>query len=328
MAESTMQTEQRAVDDGPARAETLGCVDGGLPRPPVSVVILTFNEELNIGPCIRSCRWWCDDIHVLDSGSTDKTAQIARDLGATVHVNKFKSFGDQRNWAIDNIACRHPWHFHLDADERFTPPLVEEMLRRVKQDGAGECFDAYHCPSKMILLDRWLRWSGGYPGYQVRLFRYGKCRFIDFGHGQREDCHGAIGTIDEPYMHYGFSKSLAEWFYKHNSYSSREAMEGLTLRRSGWRPSSALWKAHGVQRRREWKNFSYSMRFRWMLRFFYNYFLRVGFLDGRSGLRYSLMISTYEYWTELKIIEEAKPWREKTEALVRRMLGAAEEGRP
>src|ERR1051325_440238 len=91
-------------------------------RPPVSVVVLTFNEEDNIRDCLLSCAW-CDDVHVLDSGSKDRTCDIAREMGAAVHFNKFKSFGDQRNWAIDNIPCKHQWHFHLDADERFPEPL-------------------------------------------------------------------------------------------------------------------------------------------------------------------------------------------------------------
>lgn len=298
-----------------------------LPRPPVSVVIMTQNEESNIGPSIRSCRWWCDDIHVLDSGSTDRTVQIARDLGATVHVHPFKSFSDQRNWAIDNIPCRHPWHFHIDAEERLTPRLVEEMARRLGPAGAGEGFDAYQCPTKVILFDRWLRWSGGYPDHQVRLFRAGKCRFLGTGDGQRQDCQGPIGTIDQPYERYGFSRSLAEWFYKQNAYATREAAEGLALRRSGWKPSKAMWRPHSPQRRREWKNVSYSMKLRWFLRFLHTYVLRLGFLDGRAGLRYSLMLSTYEYWIELKMLEQTRPWRQRTEELATRMLNQGEGGR-
>src|SRR4051794_34167182 len=91
------------------------------PTPSVSVIILTQDEERNIGDCLRSCAW-CDDVHVVDSGSRDRTCEIAAAMGAKVHRNPFQSFGQQRNWAIDNIATTHPWHFHLDADERFTQP--------------------------------------------------------------------------------------------------------------------------------------------------------------------------------------------------------------
>jgi glycosyltransferase involved in cell wall biosynthesis len=291
----------------------------GSKPPPVSVVILTYNEQINITECLRSCGW-CDDVHVLDSGSSDKTAEIATSMGAKVHVNKFKSFGDQRNWAIDNIPCKHPWHFHLDADERFTPKLIEELLQKLGPDGSSSTQSAYLCPSKMILMGRWLKYSGGYPAYQVRLFRYAQCRFVDFGHGQREDCSGSIGTLEQPYLHYNFSKGLLEWFYKHNDYSSREAQEAMLVRAGGRPALGHLSGGDATARRRAWKNMSYFLKGRALWRFLYNYFWRGGILDGRSGLRYCLMMAVYEYWTELKIRELAQPWNDKTMATVRRML--------
>jgi glycosyltransferase involved in cell wall biosynthesis len=287
--------------------------------PPVSVIILTFNEQVNVKDCIRSCAW-CDDIHVLDSGSTDKTIELAREMGATVHINKFKSFGDQRNWAIDNIPCKHPWHFHLDADERFTPELVAEMFNELGGDGHKSTKAAYLCPSKMMLLGHWLKYSGGYPSYQVRLFRYGKCRYIDFGHGQREDPQGEVGTLAEPYTHYNFSKGVLEWFYKHNDYSNREANEAMVIRAGGMPTLRQRLIGDSTSRRRAWKNFSYFLRGRAIWRFGYNFFIRGGILDGMAGFHYCAMISVYEYWTELKIVERAKPWGEKTQRLVEKML--------
>lgn len=291
----------------------------GHAKVPVSVVILTFNEQVNIRDCIRSCAW-CDDVHVLDSGSTDRTVEIARSMGAKVHHNPFRSFGSQRNWAIDNIPCRHPWHFHLDADERFTPELVAEMLEVLGPDGSRSDKAAYLCPSKMMFLGRWLKHSGGYPSYQVRLFRYGKCRFVDFGHGQREAPEGDVGTLAQPYTHYNFSKGVLEWFYKHNDYSNREAAEAMGIRALG-RPTLAQLRASdSTARRRAWKNLSYFLRGRALWRFGYNYFVRGGILDGMAGLHYCAMISVYEYWTELKILEKAKPWGDKTQRLVEKML--------
>lgn len=300
-------------------------LDGGRyegPRPPVSVVILTFNEEGNIAECIRSCSW-CDDIHVLDSGSTDRTQEIAREMGAKVHVNKFKSFGSQRNWAIDNIPCKHPWHFHLDADERFTPPVVREMCDLLGPDGARPQHVCYLCPSKMIFLGKWLKHSGNYPSYQVRLFQFGKCRFMDFGHGQREDPQGTVGTMVQPYMHYAFSKGLHEWLTKHNGYSDREAREGLALRAQGRPPLSSVFQGDSTSRRRAAKNLSYFLPLRAVWRFLYNFIIRLGFLDGLAGMHYCLMISTYEYWIELKIRELREKWSIETDEHVRRMLEAS-----
>src|SRR5690349_22231261 len=111
---ATAQTDQSTERVGGPRGD-----------PPVSVVVLTVNEEVNIADCLRSCAW-SDDVHVVDSGSTDRTCGIAREMGATVHVHPFESFGLQRNWAIDHIRHKHDWVFHLDADERFTPELVAE----------------------------------------------------------------------------------------------------------------------------------------------------------------------------------------------------------
>ncbi|MGD9689758.1 MAG: glycosyltransferase family 2 protein [Phycisphaerales bacterium] len=304
------------LDDGTGRG---GFARYEGPRPPVSVVILTYNEEGNIAECIRSCAW-SDDIHVLDSGSTDGTAEIARSLGAQVHVHRFKSFGDQRNWAIDHIPCKHPWHFHLDADERFTPGVIREMVDLIGIDGERGEHVCYLCPSKMIFLGRWLKRSGNYPSYQVRLFRYGKCRFMDFGHGQREDPQGSVGTMKQPYMHYAFSKGLLEWMTKHNGYSEREAREGLAIRAARRPPLRTVFQNDGIARRRAAKNLSYFLPMRAVWRFLYSFVARMGFLDGLAGMHYCLMISMYEYWIELKIRELRERWSLETDEHIRRML--------
>jgi glycosyltransferase involved in cell wall biosynthesis len=290
-------------------------------RPPVSVVILTFNEEVNIAACINSCKPWFDDIHVLDSGSADRTVEISRELGATVHFNKFESFGQQRNWAIDHVPCKYPWHFHLDADERFTPELVREIAEELGPDGTRSKHDAYLSPSKLIFLGRWIKRSGGYPGYQVRLFRYGRCRFIDFGHGQREQCEGSIVPLRQPYIHLGFSKGLVEWFGKHNQYSSREAGEGVAVRGTTRIPLRSLFSRDAVARRRAFKNLSFFLRARALWRFLYSYFIKLGFVDGWAGFHYCAMISMYEYWIEIKIRERESDWFGDTTRLAEK-LGA------
>lgn len=287
--------------------------------PPVSVVLLTFNEENNIGPAIESCSW-CDDIHVLDSGSTDRTCEIAASLGAKISVNKFESFGQQRNWAIDNIVCKYPWHFHLDADERFTNALVRDMRQALGPTGEGSSHAAYLIPNRMIFMNRWLKFSGGYPAYQVRLFRHGKCRFVDFGHGQREQAYGTIGRMTEAYIHHNFSKGLVEWMTKHNQYSNRESSEGVIVRHE----KPPLWKElnsnNPMIRRRALKNFSYFLKGRGLLRMLDMFLARGGWRDGAAGAHYCAMISMYEYWIELKISEKESSWRKATDDLAERLL--------
>src|SRR5438105_1042769 len=221
-------------------------------------------------------------------------------MGAHVCVNPFESFGQQRNWAIDNITCKHPWHFHLDADERFTPELVAEMLRELGPDGTRSRYGAYLVPSKMIFMGRWIRRSGSYPAYQVRLFNPVHCRFVDFGHGQREACDIEVGRLVNPYTHYGFSKGLNEWLHKHNSYSTREAAEGVALRKRGRPRLADLWEKDPTRKRRAMKNLSFFLKGRGVWRFLYLYLIGGGFLDGIAGFHYCAMLSMYEHWIELK----------------------------
>jgi glycosyltransferase involved in cell wall biosynthesis len=295
-------------------------------KPRVSVVILTHNEEANIASCLRSCAW-SDDVHVVDSGSTDRTVEIARSMGAKVHEHAFESFAAQRNWAIDHAGCTHRWQFHLDADERFTQGLVEEMARVLHEraQGKGRAIGAYRVASKMIFMDRWLRRSGGYPAYQVRMIRVGKCRFINFGHGQRELCEGQIGTLSEPYVHYSFSKGLAAWFEKHNQYSTREAEEAVASLRRGRPGVGQLFARDATSRRRAIKTFSYGLKFRALWRFLYSYGWRGGWLDGLAGLRFCLMVAMYEFWTELKIVEQRSRWQEATDTLTQRLMAGGEQ---
>lgn len=292
--------------------------------PPISVVVLTLNEAGNIAACLNSCRW-SDDVHVLDSGSTDGTVEIARSMGVTVHTNKFESFGQQRNWAIDHIPCRHKWHFHLDADERFTPEQVAEMLREIGPDGVHSSKAAYLCPSKMIFLGHWLKYSGNYPSYQVRLFHRDRCRFMDFGHGQRESTDGEVGKLTEPYTHFNFSKGLGEWLTKHNRYSARESAEAVRMRQHGRPGLRQLRQMDAIERRRTMKNLSYFLPIRGFWRFVYLYFWKLGILDGPAGLRYSALVSMYEYWIELKTHEREHPWNPQTLALADKLM--AEEPR-
>ncbi len=262
---------------------------------PVSVVILTLNEEINVADCLASCAW-SDDVHVLDSGSTDRTVGIAKSLGAGVHHHRFESFGAQRNWAIDNIPMRHDWIFHLDADERFTPELVAAMGRLIASDPAEAGF---HIPQKLMFMGRWLRRSAAYPTYQMRLFHRERMRFCDYGHGQREETDGEVGVISQPYLHYGFSKGLYDWFDKHNRYSSLEALQVVT-QAAEWRMGD-LFTTDRVRRRRAWKELGYKLPFRPQLRWFVTLFILGGIIEGRAGFTYASLISTYEKMTSLKL---------------------------
>jgi glycosyltransferase involved in cell wall biosynthesis len=271
------------------------------PAPPVSVIVLTRNESTNIRDCLASAAW-CDDVHVLDSFSSDGTPDIAAAAGAHVHYHPFTTIDAQHNWAIDNIPTKHPWQFHIDADERFTPELVAEMYRRLGPQGSDLDAAGFRIPSQMIFQNRWVRHGSGYPNYQVRLIHRGRCRFILVGHGQREHTVGRIGTFDQPYAHYSFSRGMGHWFRRHNIYSDFEAAEAIADLAHPLAPLNLV-SGDRVIRRRELKRIAYRLRGRGIWRFLFNYFYQGGWLDGSPGFHYSVINLVYEYWTELKIIE-------------------------
>lgn len=261
----------------------------------ISVLILTLDEEVNIGNCLDSVAW-ADDVLVLDSGSTDRTVEIARLKGARVMHRPFDSFAAQRNYGLREGNLAHEWVLHLDADERVTPPLHDELVRVARHGGK----DAFRVPSKLIFQGTWLKHAGMYPTYQIRFGRRDALAFKQVGHGQRGDLSpDRIGTLDEPLLHYAFSKGISHWFERHNRYSTDEARHAAELMEEAidW---AGLLSDDVQRRRRALKDLSYRLPLRPLLRFLYVYVLRRGFLDGRAGFDYAVMMAVYEYMTTLK----------------------------
>ena len=263
-----------------------------------SILILTYNEEVNLPGCLDSVAW-SDDIVVLDSGSSDRTVDIARERGCRVYTRPFDDFAGQRNYGISEIAFENEWVFHLDADEHFTPKLRDECERAVREDALS----GYLVPSKMMLWGTWLRHAAAYPVYQMRFHKLGELSFLQFGHGQREsESRRGIGTMAEPYEHHSFGKGLTEWFARHNRYSTEEARE--TVARLS---EPIVWKdlivRDSLRRRRALKTLSFHLPGRSLWKFGYLYVVRLGFLDGRAGLAYCLMQAVYEQMISLKVAE-------------------------
>ena len=270
-----------------------------------SILILTYNEETNIRECLDSVAW-CDDVVVLDSLSTDRTRDIAECAGARVVQRPFDDFGGQRNFAHDHVPFRHPWVFHLDADERFTRALRAECERVVTLDERS----AYFVPNRVIFMGKWIRRSTMYPHPQVRFVKIGEMRFTKAGHGQREaDAKRGVGHLQAPYDHYNCSKGIADWVEKHNTYSTAEA---LALRTTRTQPLGLLDLARldGVARRRALKRLHARLPLRWLVKFVYLYVLRLGLLDGYPGFAYCVMQSFYDFLITAKSREAAVTHRE------------------
>ncbi|MFC7338117.1 glycosyltransferase family 2 protein [Haloferula chungangensis] len=264
-----------------------------------SILILTKDEEINLPACLESVGW-CDDVVVLDSLSEDRTQELAEKSGARVYERPFDDFGSQRNHALDQIKFRHPWVFHLDADERFNEELRRECERVIREDQHS----AFFVPNKIIFLGRWIRHSTQYPYPQVRLLKVGEVRFAKAGHGQREDqVKRSLGHIDVAYDHYNFSKGISDWVQKHNRYSDEEAKHFNEQAEQSIQWPDLL--KGGMARKRAMKQVHARVPFRWVFKFIYLYFVRLGILDGYPGFVYCVLQSFYDFLITVKI-QEAK----------------------
>lgn len=280
----------------------LDMTDPNCPNPDranLTVVILTFNEQDNIGSCIQSLSW-ADDVVVVDSHSSDETMGCARRTRKDVRLysNSFEDFGQQRNWALENTAPKHNWVLFLDADER-SNECFEGSIRSAI-GSPGETVGFFLCYRNMF-LGKWIRRCTLYPSWQLRLLKLGHVHYKKEGHGQREVSDGPYEYIKAPYDHYGFSKGVAHWIERHNRYSSDE-IELIQKLRNERLALRDLFKGP-ISRRRCLKRIAARMGCRPFLRFLYLFVIRRGFLDGRSGFMFCRLRVAHEIHIAVKIAE-------------------------
>ena len=261
----------------------------------VSVLILTLNEEQDLPGCLESVAW-SDDIHVFDSHSTDRTAEIARSHGATVTTRAFDTYARQRNAAM-LLPFRHPWVLVLDADERATPDLSIEVREVAAM--AGDIVGAFRVRRRDFLWGTWLKHAQLTP-YYVRLLHVGRVSYTrDIN--EFVEVNGETGELAAPLDHLPFSKGIAHWVTKHNQYSTAEAellATGDAVRKASL--SDALFAGDFHDRRAAQKALFYRMPARPLLKWFYMMFVRGAVLDGSAGVMYATLQSVYEYLIEVK----------------------------
>jgi glycosyltransferase involved in cell wall biosynthesis len=268
-----------------------------LKKPKVSILILTLNEENNIKDCLKSVAW-SDDVVVLDSLSKDKTIKIARSMGARIATRKFDDWSSHQNWALNKIKFKHRWVFYIDADERVTDELRDELIQIASDDRRKEV--AYFCGRRNIMWGKWIKHAFP-PGYIFRFFKPGYIHFERLVH-PIPSIKGPHGYLKKYLDHYHFSKGLEEWFEKHNRYSTFEAIEGFELlsKPFNW---VELFTLDPYERRQALKKLSIRLPFRAPLKFFYLFLGKMGFLDGYSGFIYCVLQSIYEYMIVVKTRE-------------------------
>lgn len=307
--DSALSSHIHVTGPNPFRFPNLRCI---LPRVTLSVVLITQNEERNLPRTLESVmplvRHGKGEIIVVDSGSTDRTLEIAQSYGAKVFVEAWKGFAAQKNSAMDKASM--DWVLQLDADESLEPELVSEISwvlngieawerdgfpvdddpqsRELRNRGLRYGFDedlrGFYIPRRNMFLGRWIRHGGFYPDPKLRLIRRGAGRFEEYGAHPtiRVPEAVSIGRLKHAMLHTAYP-TLRGYIDHMNSYSSMGA-------------EVAAARGH--------RAFSFAnIVIRPLLTFIYNYFLRLGFLDGREGLLLHLYHSVYVSWKYAKAWE-------------------------
>ena len=263
-----------------------------------SIVILTFNSAASLGATLAACAPLSDDLHIVDSGSTDATLTIAQSFNAQVHRHDFTTYGAQRNWAIDNLAFKYPWQLHLDADEAISPQLLAE-IGALPEDTHADGF----------FLARYLRFMGRIlrhnlaPTWHMRLFRTGLGRCEAREYDQHFLCSGTTAKLHGSMID-GIEMSLSEWTARHNRWADAEVRE-LLARESASRIQASL-SGNIIQRKRFYKGLyeRAPLFVRAIALFHLRYFIKLGFLDGIEGLIFCILQTLwFRFLVDAKLYE-------------------------
>lgn len=252
---------------------------------PLTVIVLTKDEEVNIVRCLASVAW-AEQVVVVDSGSTDKTVALSRAAGANVVETWWRGYGAQREFALRLNEVTHDWVYFVDADEWVSAPLAQELNEAISTP-----FAAFTQRFRLVFEGRWIAHSGWYPSSRItRLMRRSKAQFDDTVFSEHARVQGPVGNLDQDVINEDLKGSRA-WLHKHIDYAELEAMR----RREGKcraRGEHETWPRHVA------KNLLASwLPGRPVLQFLYMYLLRAGFLDGRVGLRFCF----YQAWFQVVV---------------------------
>ena len=244
-------------------------------KAPLSVTIITLNEEENISRAIQSVSW-ADEIVVVDSGSSDRTVEIARSAGATVIHNPWPGYGKQKNFA--QSKARNHWVLNIDADEEVSPELARDIQQAIRKTGDAH---GYYFPRKTFYLGRWIRHGGWYPNHLVRLVDRRHAAWTEPSVHETLRVHGPVTGLSGDLLHYAF-RSIHEQILTNLNFSKLGSQD---LQRKGQDPSLV------------------KLMIKPLGKFIETYFIKRGFLDGLAGFIISVnaahsMFLKYAYLLE------------------------------
>jgi glycosyltransferase involved in cell wall biosynthesis len=286
------------------------------PRPgTLAVVLLTYNEEVNLPQALASIAGWSDEAFILDSLSTDKTRDIALSYGCGTAEHRFEDYAKQRNHALEHLPITSEWVLFLDGDE-WLPDVLKQEISAVIARNPVE--NGFYLNRRFIWMGKWIR-RGYYPSWILRLFRYGRARCEDRAINEQMIVDGQVSYLKNDFIHED-RKGVGDWIAKHNSYATGEARELLRRQpEAGYREAEA--RLFGGQaerkrwiRQRVWGRLPPLMRP--LLYFVHRYVFAGGFLDGKAGFIYHFLHALwYPLLTDVKYLEMKRAQRsERREA--------------
>ena len=270
-------------------------------RSNIEVVMIVRDEEINLVHSLPTIVSFAQKVWLVDSGSKDRTVEIAVGLGCEVVSKEWLGFARQKNWALDNLPLTAGWILILDADESVTPKLRDKLVEIASRPQAEVIESGFHINRYFVFLGGVIKHCGYYPSWNLRFFKRGRSRYEEREVHEHMLADGAVGFIHADLEH-NDRRSLEHYISKHNHYSTLEAraIHGAVPDRS----LPAHFFGGPIERRRWIKRNLYShLPAKFICRFMWMYFLKFGFLDGMTGLRFSLFISAYELQIEQKLVE-------------------------
>ena len=266
----------------------------------MSILILTRDEEAELPGCLASLDGF-GEVVVVDSCSTDATPRIAEEASARIVTRAFTHWSDHQNWIMENVAFEYPWVFYMDADERMTPALKDELTRIAGSDEPAH--SAWFVARDNLLFGRVLRHAMS-DGFVMRFFQPPNIRFERRVNPQPRLLDGsAPGYLRERLVHRHFCRGFTQWFEKHNRYATWEAQEWIEAEERtavSWR---GVVSADRHRRNQALKRLSFALPGRPLLKFLQLYVLKRGFLDGAPGFHCGVLMAVFEYMIGLKVRE-------------------------